>query len=225
MPDSGTATAFPAQVLDLSNWKLTLPTDLQKKGSPDEIKQPRLATFQVEPYFHLDAPKKAVIFHAHAGGVTTSNSGYPRSELREMNGAANASWSTATGTHAMVIRESIDSLPQVKPHAVAAQIHDANDDVVMVRLEGKRLFVEGNGKELGLLDANYVLKTRFDVVISAQNKRIQVSYNGAMKVDVALDRAGCYFKAGAYTQSNVSKGDAPTAFAEVAIEKLLVTHQ
>jgi hypothetical protein len=223
-PDAGAQSRWPAQVLDLSNWKITLPTDSVKPKSPDEIKQPALATFAKAPYFRVDDAGQAVIFRAHAGGVTTNNSGYPRSELREMNGAANASWSTAAGTHTLTVRESFDVLTPVKPHAVGAQIHDANDDVIMIRLERNRLFVEGSGKELALLDANYVLGTRFDVVISASDKRIRVRYNGEQKLDFAKDVGGCYFKAGVYTQSNVSKGEAADSYAQVSIERLTIEH-
>jgi poly(beta-D-mannuronate) lyase len=45
------------------------------------------------------------------------------------------------------------------------------------------------------------------------------------KVSVPREATGCYFKAGAYTQSNPSRGDAPTAYGEVVIYALSVTHQ
>ena len=39
----------PAQFLDLSNWKITLPI-----GNAEEIKQPQLATYQMPPIFWMD---------------------------------------------------------------------------------------------------------------------------------------------------------------------------
>jgi poly(beta-D-mannuronate) lyase len=45
------------------------------------------------------------------------------------------------------------------------------------------------------------------------------------KVAVPRDASGCYFKAGVYTQSNPEKGDEPTAYGEVIIYDLSVTHQ
>jgi poly(beta-D-mannuronate) lyase len=161
---------------------------------------------------------------APVGGVTTSNSGYPRSELREMNGSSAASWSNTSGVHTMTVTEAITHLPAVKPHVVAAQIHDAQDDVVMIRLEGSNLFVEQNGNSVGTLDAAYRLGTVFTVKLVAADGHIKVFYNGVLKLDVVRAGSGWYFKAGCYTQSNPTKGDAPDAYGEVVIYGLDVTH-
>jgi hypothetical protein len=140
------------------------------------------------------------------------------------NGATNASWSSTSGTHTMIIREAITHLPVVKPHVVAGQIHDATDDVVMVRLEGNHLFVESGGNDIGTLDASYQLGTTFTVTVVAAGGHIKVYYNDALKVDVAKSGSGYYFKAGCYTQSNVAKGDAPDAYGEVVIYDLQISH-
>ena len=219
-------TQLPATVLDLSNWKLELPVDTPHAGTPDEIKQPELSTFSLSPYFQTILSGKGVLFQANAGGATTANSKYPRSELREMKagGSQKASWSNNSGTHTMTIRQAITHLPAVKPHVVAGQVHDASDDIVMIRLERNKLFVESDGNSIGMLDANYVLGTVFTVKIEAANGRILVSYNGQQKVDFAKSGSGYYFKAGVYTQSNVSKGDSPSAYGEVIIYDLQVLH-
>ncbi|HEV7453888.1 MAG TPA: polysaccharide lyase family 7 protein [Candidatus Saccharimonadales bacterium] len=216
----------PSSVLGLTGWRLTLPVDTAHNGSPDEIDQPELAGFVSSPYFELTPAKNGVIFQANAGGATTKNSGYPRSELREMtaNGATEASWSNATGTHTMVVREAITHLPAVKPEVVAAQIHNASDDVIMVKLSGNHLFVEANSKNIGDLDTNYALGTVYTIRIVAGNGRIQAYYNDVLKADYAKSGSGLYFKAGCYTQSNVSKGDAPDAFAQVIIYSVQVSH-
>ena len=89
-PDPGPDTnapgtlQYPADLLDLTNWKITLP--IGSSGSPTEIKQPQLDTYSVDPYFKLTTAKDGVQFRAHCGGTTTSGSSYPRSELREMTG-------------------------------------------------------------------------------------------------------------------------------------------
>jgi hypothetical protein len=223
----GTGARLPADLLDLTNWKLTLPTG--SSGSPTEIEQPELATFELAPYFHLNPGRDGVLFRAHAGGVTTSGSSYPRSELREMTnrGADLAAWSTTSGVHTMTVTYAILQIPAVKPHVVAGQIHDSSDDVVMIRLEGTNLFVEGGGNDLGNLKPDYQLGTRFTVRLSASGGRIRIFYEDMTtpKVDVARSATGCYFKAGAYTQSNPSRGDAPDAYGEVVIFSLDVTHQ
>jgi len=224
--DDGPAPSLPAELLDLTYWKLTLPTGREEQ--PDEILQPELATFEQPPQFWLDGSIPAVVFRAEAGGVTTSGSSYPRSELREMTagGRDEAAWSTTEGRHVMTIRQAITALPPNKPHVVAGQIHDANDDLVMIRLEGSHLFVEGDGDELGDLDPAYVLGTEFTVRIVAENGTIDIYYDDLTTpaVSVQRDADGCYFKAGAYTQSNLDYDDAD-AYGEVAIRELVVEHR
>ncbi|HEX7897656.1 MAG TPA: polysaccharide lyase family 7 protein [Planctomycetota bacterium] len=196
--------------VDLRGWKLTLPV-----GKPDEIRD--LAGFKSE---HFESGPDGLLFRAPVEGVTTKGSSYPRCELREL-----ALWSTESGTHTMSITQAITRLPARKPHVVAGQIHDARDDVIMIRLEGKTLFVEGGGKDLGLLDPAYALGTFFDVKVVAAASRIRVAYNGADKVDVERPAVGCYFKAGVYTQSNLEKGDVAGERGEVRIRALSVRHE
>ena len=221
------ALGVPADLLDLTNWKLTLPVG--EPDSPTEILQPELASFVLDPYFRLDDDSSGVLFRAHAGGVTTSGSDYPRSELREMTNAGSdlAAWSMVSGTHTITIRQAILHLPVVKAHVVAGQIHDSEDDVVMIRLEGEHLFVEGGGSELGDLNTSYQLGTEFTVRITASAGMIQIFYDDLSTpvVEVPSVAPSCYFKAGAYTQSNVDRGDEPGAYGEVVIYDLDVTHE
>lgn len=225
-PAPATGQRLPSQVLNLTNWKLTVPTDSNHDNIADEINQPELATYTSSPYFVANSAGDGVVFRAYANGATTSNSNYPRSELREMtnNGADEAKWSSTSGTHTMTIREAITHLPSVKPGVVAGQIHNASDDVIMIELNNKTLYVENNGKNIGTLDANYALGTAFTVTIVASDGHLRVSYNGAQKVDFSKSGSGYYFKAGCYTQSNLSKGDSASAYAEVIIYGLSVSH-
>lgn len=224
------ACSLPGQVLDLGNWKHTLPTGSKKK--PTETTQPSLASFFHPTFFHLNDQCDGVVFRAPVNGVTTSGSGYPRSELREMTngGKKLASWSTKSGTHTMIIDQAITAVPKNKKHVVAGQIHNGNDDVIVVRLEYPRLFVDINGKRGPTLDANYTLGKKFSVKFVATSGKIMVYYNGKETPVYTLKKKGDgnYFKAGAYAQSNCSKekkscGD--SNYGEVVIYKLLVDHQ
>jgi len=217
----GSDGSVPADVLDLTNWKLTLPTG--SAGSPTEITQPALDSYSNSPYFTVSGG--SVQFRAPVNGVTTSGSSYPRSELREMtnNGSSNASWSTTSGTNTMTIDEAITATPAVKPQVVAGQVHDASDDVLTIRLEGSNLFVDHNGPTL---TSSYALGTRFTVQIVASGGHIKVSYNGAQKDDYAISSSGDYFKAGAYTQANCSNS-APCSdsnYGQVNVYGLTVSH-
>jgi len=228
-PSASAACNYPAQVLDLTNWKETLPTGSSSK--PTEIKQTKLATFSVSPYFYPNATCNGVIFRAPVNGVTTSGSGYPRSELREManNGTTNASWSTTSGGHSMFIDQAITAVPKAKKHVVAGQVHDSSDDVIVIRLEYPKLFVDINGKTGPTLDANYTLGKRFTVQFIAANGQIKIYYNGNPTPAYTLSKSGSgnYFKAGAYAQSNCSKETvcSNSNFGEVVIYNLQVKHQ
>ena len=91
-PAGDTAAArVPGDLIDLADWYLTLPTG--KQGDPDTVENPELATFTNE-FFTLDDTGEAVVFSARGDGVTTKNSHYPRSELREMNGSQKARGAT-----------------------------------------------------------------------------------------------------------------------------------
>jgi poly(beta-D-mannuronate) lyase len=216
----------PAKILDLSAWKLTVPVDKDRDGRADEITQPELGSFVDFTAFFASKAGDAVIFRSHCGGATTKGSQYPRCELREMdhrNKGRLAAWDTDMGVHRMTTMLAITQTPPVKKHVVCAQIHDAEDDVLMVRLEGKKLLVERTSERDVLLATDYMLGTPFELTIEAADGRIRVWHNAELKMDWKLARQNCYFKAGCYTQSNTDK-DAADAYGEVAIYRLRIEH-
>lgn len=216
----------PATVLDLTQWKLTLPVDTDRPGRPDEIPPSALASFLDADCFFVNDAGDGVVFRAPCGGVTTRGSKYPRCELRELDGAGLAAWSTADDKrHTLTATLAVTATPRVKRHVVCAQIHDADDDVLMVRLEGTRLFVERPGEPDVMLAREYRLGTRFDLKIEAGRGRVQVWHDGVRKLDWQTLRRGCYFKAGCYTQSNPDRGDAPESYGEVTIHRLAVKRE
>jgi hypothetical protein len=79
-PTPTNTPSVPAQILDLSNWKITLPIGTAEK--PTEILQPQLGSYQLDPWFIVQ--NGAVRLRAAVNAPTTSGSNYPRSELREM---------------------------------------------------------------------------------------------------------------------------------------------
>jgi hypothetical protein len=108
---------------------------------------------------------------------------------------------------------------------VAAQIHDGDDDVLQIRLEGSTLSVQyADGDEQVVLDPDYRLGTPYDLRIVAANGRIAVFYDGEQKADIDESGSGWYWKVGAYTQSNTEKGDPPDAVGEVVVYSLRIEH-
>ena len=225
----GSGSALPSSILNMLNWKLTLPVD--GDGQTDEraaeVRQPALATYQHPTWFHANAAGTGVVFRAQANGATTSdNTQYARSELREMtsSGQTNASWSPTAGTHVMTLSQAITRLPGTsKPEVVAGQIHDGSDDVLQVRLEGRRLFLSlDDGEDEVNLATSYTLGTPFTVKITSTSAGISVTYDGAAKLTnfkPASAGSSWYFKAGCYTQSNESG-----TYSEVVVYGLSVAH-
>ena len=212
--------------IDTNTWKLTLPI-----GDAEEKSGGELASF-VHPELYHPGRGGGWVFNAPAGGSSTGNSSYPRTELRELSGGKEADWTNAQGVHEMTIQQAITATPKSKPWVVAGQIHDADDDVLRILLKGNQLYAaftkfnedRGNGKhpdaEPQLIDANYRLGTAFNIRITADPSGIKVFYNGQLKASATGTFKGGYFKAGAYTQSD-EKGDGA---GEVVIYGLSVKH-
>lgn len=215
------------QVIDLSQWKLTLPIDQDQNRSPDEILYPELSRFRDARYFDLDSAMQAFVFRAECGGVPTRGSKYPRSELREMTsgGMEPAAWGTDDGQrHVLQARLAIHHLPEKKPHVICLQIHNESEKLLALRLEGKKLKVEGEGQSDVTVLRDYELGTWMSVRVEVSSRRIRLHHDDRMIVDWEKEARGCYFKAGCYTQSNPGSGDESSAYAEIRIRELSVTH-
>ncbi|MBL1065268.1 polysaccharide lyase family 7 protein [Streptomyces sp. 7-21] len=219
--------AYPADVLDLTGWKLTLPTG--EEEDPTEIEQPELDTFAVAPWFEASEDCGAVEFRAAVNGVTTGGSSYPRSELREMtaDGEDLASWSTTDGTHTMELTLAFMALPNDKPEVVGAQVHGGDDDVTTFRLEGDSLYItDGDDSNHHLVTDDYELGTPFDAAFVAEDGEIDVYYNGQLETTISHEDDSNYFKAGAYTQANCGNSGPcdEDNYGEVHISALEVSH-
>lgn len=231
-----TVPKLPSDIIDLTNWKLTLPVGT--RGKPVEVKQPQLNKWSNSRF--LQVYKDGVVFRVFANGVTTSGSEYPRDELREMKnrGRSNASWPAGTGLHRMSSTFLVtDALPD-KKSVVVGQIHDAKDDVVMVKFTkvGKKGKVEvswskgkGKGSVLEPLDLAYEFGTKVDVDIIAHRGVIEVRYKRhgtsvwKSKKKTVGSRSGCYYKFGVYAQFNDDTAK-PNEKAEMVVYRLDVTH-
>lgn len=223
----------PGNVLDLSNWILAIPEG-NDSGEPSEMGGGELRTYSSD-YFQLNQAKDGVVFRVQAGDFVQDGSLFPRTELREMaprdigqQDQDRAFWSNDdASTYSMTIREAITRLPEVHPSIVAGQLHDADNYVALIRLDDRHLYVKSNGKNVGTLDESYELGTPFVVEIKSTQGRVEVLYNGERKAQFDYACEGCYFKAGAYLQTNddADYGDKPDAVGEVVINELSVSHR
>ncbi len=221
---------YPSQVIDLTNWKITLPVGFSE--SPKEIKQPILATYALAPWFSL-APGGGVRFRAPVNAVTTGGSNYPRSELLEVtnNGRSKIGWSSQEGMHSMILDQAITAVPKIKQHIVAGQIHDQERDIIVIRLDNPNLHIRIGGKNVHTLDSQYALGKRFTVRFEVNDGKTRIYYNGETNPSYTLNLnySNAYFKAGAYTQSNCSKeGPALCSddnYGEVIVYQVTVAHR
>ena len=160
---------LPAQILDLRQWKVTLPVDSSGQygntRTAVEVKQPALATFTDPRHMRPAAGNVAVEFVAPVEGATTSGSEFPRCELREMTGTAgttNASWGFNDGrTHEMTLTQAIVELPVAKPQIACGQIHDADNDNLIILADGFAP-TSGNIAATGRSTIPYTIRWKWD---------------------------------------------------------------
>jgi len=191
--------------------------------------------YSSDPEFIQNAAGDAVQFRVRMDAKTTSSgTKYPRSELRELNeaGTGNAAWDGSSGTHYMEGISRVTHLPPVKPWVVFCQVHDASSDLVRVQTEGSpgalklvmRNTPPGSSTEtVTTVQASYTLGTdivwRLEVIGGAGKLYI----GGTVVGTFPAGESGCYFKAGAYAQSN-STIDAASEYAAVELRNLKCWH-
>ncbi|HEY4202184.1 MAG TPA: polysaccharide lyase family 7 protein [Devosiaceae bacterium] len=216
-------TSAPKTSINLANWKITLPID--KKGRPtgrdDAVEVEKLIGFALPPYFSVTS--NSITFQAPTNGSTTDGSGYPRSELREMNGRGGmAAWTVATGGRLSATLR-INEVPRVstgKPgRIVIGQIHGPNDELCRLYYDAGQIFfvddkagdkrketsfplLSSGGKPAGI-----PIGARFSYTINVNASTLVVTVKHGGTTYSATDPIGTfwpgkklYFKAGAYVQ-------------------------
>ena len=110
-------------------------------------------------------------------------------------------------SHTLDVCEAITKTPTAKPEVVGAQIHDASDDVMQIRLEGKTLMVRSNDGKSETVHRPE-LRARHPVRRADRRRggKVDVLYNGQKKAELPLSGSGWYWKVGAYVQSNTERG-------------------
>jgi len=104
--------------IDFSNWKLTLPIDENNNGSPDEYQPDVLKNLgyqtleSILPYMYDDIEDSSIVFYTFPD-VSTTNSSYSRTELRELINLSNArdNWTLLAGGE-MVGRLKVESVSE-----------------------------------------------------------------------------------------------------------------
>ena len=222
----------PGGNFDLSLWELQLPTG--SAGSPTTILPSQLEGnngFQ-DSYFYTGSDG-SMTFWDPENGVTTPNSNYSRSELREMtsSGAA-ANWFAAGTTNTLSATVKATTVPS---SVCVGQIHLGSGGSTKPLLE---LFYHSNGEiEIGIEQTpaggnevvyditNVPLGTEWSYTIGLAGSTISLSINGGAArtwtASSTFNGYGMYFKAGDYDQTS---GSSSTVGAQVEFYALSISH-
>lgn len=219
----------PAGNYDFSNWKLTLPDD-----EATEVSSSKLKDGYASRYFYL-ADNGALVFHAPAGGGSTKNSDYPRSELRELLDPQddNQNWH-GDGLHQLRASARVLHAPSTQK-IIVGQIHgfDARPLVKLQWHKGKlhaliKKHPKGSNKEHDHTFAASVGNDLFSYLIEMNDGVVTIEVNGerishdVYAEDPAWRKVAFYFKAGAYVQDD--KRDGSEDMGEVQFTQLAVKH-
>lgn len=130
----GTSSPVFADI-DFSNWKVTLPVDKDNNGNPDEYQPSKLVNFgyqalaEVKSLMYDDISDASLVFYTYPD-ISTTNSSYSRTELRELINPANSreNWNLSEGG-TMTGRLKVDSISKNTKsstkyhHVIVMQIH------------------------------------------------------------------------------------------------------
>ncbi|MEZ0112026.1 hypothetical protein ABH920_006045 [Catenulispora sp. EB89] len=223
----------PGGNFDLSVWELQEPTG--SPGSPTTIVPSQLegANGYQDSYFYTDPNDGAMTFWDPENGVTTPNSNYSRSELREMNSDGSAAnWFAAGTTNTLSATLKVTQVPN---HVCVGQIHLGSGGSTKPLLE---LFYYANGDIKMAIEqtpaggnevltdvGNVPVGTQWSYVIGLSGSTISLSLNGGAAqtwtASSTFDGYGMYFKAGDYDQTS---GSDSSVGAKVGFYALSISH-
>jgi hypothetical protein len=183
--------------------------------------------FSQAPYFYITSDGARVHFQVPMnGGKTSSNTKYPRCELREYIGSSKAAWSGSSGTHLMSGVTRIDHMAPIKQEMCIAQIHDGSDDTLQIRVEGTTWKASINGTESSTILGTFAWGVDVAWEIRLVNGTLTIKINGTTKITASPGYgSGQYFKVGCYAQQNsTDQNNDPTDYASCELRDLVVSH-
>ncbi|MFI1095677.1 polysaccharide lyase family 7 protein [Streptomyces sp. NPDC020917] len=222
----------PGGNFNLSVWELQLPVG--SPGSPTTIPSSQLQGsngFQ-DDYFYTDGRDGAMTFWAPEKGVTTPNSNYARSELREMNSNGSAANWSLGGSHKLKATLRVVS---VTSNVCVGQIHlgtggSSTKPLIELYVHANGDIVAGTenspsgGQTPHTVGHVSVGKTWSYTIGVSGGDTIDLTVNGSTThyaIPSSFDAYKMYFKAGSYNQSS---SDSTTKGARVAFYGLTVAH-
>lgn len=105
-------TLVPADKFDLSQWKITIPTDENNDGKVDEVNVKDIQTFQHPDYFYLNSQGN-MVFATPNKAFTTPNSTNTRSELHQVIAGNKSNSSTFDNNFSLKANKNADKFAQI----------------------------------------------------------------------------------------------------------------
>jgi Alginate lyase len=208
-------TVAPGGNFNLSVWSLQLP--IGSPGSPTTIPPAQLkgaSGYTNASYFWTDKNDGSMTFWDPESGVTTPNSSYARTELREMNSNGTAADWTLAGNHTLSAELRVVS---VTSNVCVGQVHLGSGGTSTKPLV--ELYYHSNGDiYLGTENSptggqtlhyitNVALGVHWTYVINVNGNTINLTVNGSKtsySIPTSFNAYHQYFKAGDYNQSSSS---------------------
>jgi hypothetical protein len=192
--------------------------------------------FTDSPYFVMNSSGSAVVFWTPMnGGRTSSNTKYPRTELRELksDGVTKASWDGTTARDRMQGASKVMHFAPIKCQMCCAQVHDATQDTLQVRSEAAsatgsqtwRLQIFGAYVKDLITGVSLGQEVGWDIDFNANVLTVRINGTSQWTQSASQYVAGQYFKVGSYPQQNsTDQANAPTEYASVELRNLIITH-
>lgn len=226
----GDPAGTPAQVLGLGStggkWNLGVG---YPSGHVDITPSQLEGGWSQAPYFYTTSDGARVHFQVPMnGGRTSTNTKYPRTELREYIGSSKAAWNGGSGTHIMSGRTTLLHTESGKPEVVIAQMHDGSDDTLQLRIENLVWRASINGTKHSTTLGTFSWGTEVAWEIRLVGGTLTIRINGSTKITANPGYgSGQYFKVGMYAQQNNTSdggGNPSNGYASCQLRDLVVSH-
>jgi hypothetical protein len=236
-PTTGTLPN-PDTILNFSNWELQEP--VASGSGVLTIPSSKLTASYSDKYMYTSssAGGDAVTFFTPEDGAHTTNSSYPRTELRELNAnGSDANWNMV-GTNIMTASLMATDITD---HTVIGQVHIGSPlpgaSVASSTKPLLELYYYSNGNIIAGLEkspsgsqttttiGNVPLGTKFTYTIQVSGDAVTIKLNNASPIALtassSFNEYGMYFKAGNYLQTT---GTSSTVGAHDEFYSLSVQH-
>lgn len=208
-------------------WKVTMPVDKNGNASPTNCSEydcrnndavdvyglnEAAANSDYNDYFY--EANGWVVFTAFCGGATTTNSQYPRCELRGLDSDGDDSYFDMDDYQELNVTVKVLSVPKQRPEVNMVQIHGPDDEPLRIEYNSGSQGLHVTYNESNSWDdvMDYSIGDELKVRVVVDNGRISFWLENLTNGDTysndfnSSDDTG-YFKVGCYLQSSISYCD------------------